>query len=295
MGVLATFLNLRFSRGRHLCRPFLLCLVICLSSCALPGPQQRAETSYRIAADRGWQAEKISAGRFNFQVFLPQHTVHDLVVYVEGDGLAWLDAETPSSDPTPLNPMGLRLAARQPGNNAAYLGRPCQYDPEKIGRTCRKADWTDGRYSKEIVDAANLALDGMKARMGARKITLVGYSGGGTLAALMAARRSDVRLLVTVAAVLDHAGWTQQLGLAPLLASLNPIDDWDRLRGLPQMHFVGQADKVTGWIAVQRYISFRQNDPITLRMLEDFDHVCCWVEAWPRLWQEMNPEILKIH
>ncbi len=279
---------MRFNGGRHVCRPFLLCLLMLLTGCTLPGPYQRTASAYRIAADQGWRAEKISAGRFNFQVFMPQHKSTDLVVYVEGDGLAWLDSATPSSDPTPSNPLGLRLALRHPGNNAAYLGRPCQYDPENIVHICRKTDWTDGRYSKEIVDAANLALNDLKQRMGARQINLVGYSGGGTLAALMAARRGDVRLLVTIAAVLDHTEWTAQLGLSPLAASLNPIDHWEQLRTLPQMHFVGQADKVTGWVAVQRYINLGQDAPITVRTLENFDHICCWVEAWPQLWQEMQ-------
>lgn len=288
MGFLTLFLNMRFNGGRHLCRPFLLCLLILSAGCALPGPHQRTAAAYRIAADQGWHAEKISAGRFNFQVFMPRHKSTDLVVYVEGDGLAWLDSATPSSDPTPSNPLGLRLALRHPGNNAAYLGRPCQYDPENIVRICRKTDWTDGRYSKEIVDAANLALNELKQRMGARQINLVGYSGGGTLAALMAARRGDVRLLVTIAAVLDHTEWTAQLGLSPLAASLNPIDDWELLRTLPQVHFVGQADKVTGWMAVQRYINLGQDAPITVRTLESFDHACCWVAAWPQLWQELH-------
>ncbi len=290
MGLLIQFLQTACRRGR-LGRPFLFGLMASLAACALPAPQQRVETAYRIAAEQGWRAEKLRAGRFDFQVFLPLQSVESLVVYVEGDGLAWLDVTTPSADPTPVNPLALRLAARHPGRNAAYLGRPCQYDPENVARTCRQADWTGGRFSAEIVDAANRALDDMKARLGARQITLVGYSGGGALAALMAARRSDVEQLVTVAAVLDHRGWTEKLGLTPLSASLNPVDDWERLRALRQVHWLGQEDKVTGRLAVQGYVSRVQaGEPISVRTINGFSHACCWVEAWPKLWQEMSGE-----
>jgi len=290
MGLLTQFSKTACRRGR-LGRPFLFGLAACLAACALPAPQQRVETAYRIAAEQGWRAEKMRAGRFDFQVFLPQQSAERLVVYVEGDGLAWLDATTPSADPTPVNPLALRLAARHPGRHAAYLGRPCQYDPENVARNCRKADWTGGRFSAEIVEAANRALDGMKARVGAKQITLVGYSGGGALAALMAARRSDVEQLVTVAAVLDHRGWTEQLGLTPLSASLNPVDDWERLRSLRQVHLLGEEDKVTGQLAVQGYVSRAQpGDPISVRTINGFSHACCWVEAWPKLWRELSGE-----
>jgi hypothetical protein len=45
--------------------------------------------------------------------------------YQSGDGLAWLSSDVPSSDPTPLDPLALRLALAKPARNAAYLARPC--------------------------------------------------------------------------------------------------------------------------------------------------------------------------
>jgi len=39
---------------------------------------------------------------------------------------AWLAVPRPSQDPTPVDPLALRLALVQPTGNAAYLARPCQ-------------------------------------------------------------------------------------------------------------------------------------------------------------------------
>ncbi len=50
-----------------------------------------------------------------------------MVVYIEGDGRAYVNRRTPSNDPTPGNPMALRLALADPSLRVLYLGRPCQY------------------------------------------------------------------------------------------------------------------------------------------------------------------------
>ncbi|GAB2181920.1 hypothetical protein DLREEDagrD3_21430 [Denitratisoma sp. agr-D3] len=52
-------------------------------------------------------------------------------------------------------------------------------------------------------------------QLGARRLTLVGYSGGA--AALLAARCSDVVRLVTIAGNLDHRAWTRYHHITTLL------------------------------------------------------------------------------
>lgn len=293
MGFLTQYPRVGFHCGR-LWRPFLFCLAFALTACAIPGPQQRVEAAKRLVLGRGWQSEMVAAGRFNLQAFFPPPEPSEkVVIYLEGDGLAWLDASTPSPDPTPVNPLGLHMAMQHPAANVAYLGRPCQYDPESRVRQCGRRDWTDARFSAEIVIALSSVIDQIKAKFSARQIILVGYSGGGTLAALIAARRSDVVQLVTVAAVLDHRAWTEYLGVTPLSGSLNPVDDWERLRSIPQTHLFGAEDKTTGRIAIQPYADrARSGDPIEMRRLEGFDHACCWVKAWPGLWRDLSVKAL---
>ena len=139
-----------------------------------------------------------------------------LFVYIEGDGLAYLDTRTPSTDPTPVDPLALRLAAADPGPAVLYLGRPCQFAPGRGDPRCSVRAWTTARFGANVVASIDDAISRERARAPERPLVLVGYSGGGVIAALVAARRKDVSLLITVAAPLDVADWTRRMGVSPL-------------------------------------------------------------------------------
>ena len=49
-----------------------------------------------------------------------------LIIYIEGDGMSWIDRFTISSNPTPSNPTAFRLALIDEHDNVIYLARPCQ-------------------------------------------------------------------------------------------------------------------------------------------------------------------------
>lgn len=152
--------------------------------------------------------------------------------------------------------------------------------------------WTSHRYGRRVLDSMSEALDGALATAGARTLILVGYSGGGTVAALLAARRSDVRGLITVAANLDHAAWTSHHGDTPLDGSLNPADFADALRAVPQAHFAGEDDDVVP-LAVVRSFTRRLQDATSSRLVvvPGADHRCCWLEAWPTLIREARSRL----
>jgi hypothetical protein len=104
------------------------------------------------------------------------------------------------------------------------------------------------------------------------------------MAALVAARRDDVVLLVTVAGVLDHEAWTRLHGVSPLTGSLNPADEWMALVRVRQVHLVGGRDTQTGRAAVQPFVNRYASSPKPeVIEVPDFTHACCWVENWPRL------------
>lgn len=267
---------------------WLITVVLALSACSTLSPGERDQAARKLAAQCGWQAQSITAGRFLLLSLHPAPTrqaVDELAVFIEGDGLAWVGASTPSSDPTPRNPLALQLALAEKRRTAAYLGRPCQYDPGGTSQRCRVADWTQARYSAEIVAAMNAAIDHLKQTFQARRIVLIGYSGGGTIAALLATRRHDVAMLITVAGLLDHAVWTQELRISPLTGSLNPADEWAQLRQMPQIHYVGGKDRQTGRLALRPALD-HPSPRVRVIEMPDFDHDCCWVEAWPRLVHE---------
>ncbi|MFC3533541.1 alpha/beta hydrolase [Vogesella facilis] len=259
-----------------------------LAGCVqVPDLAQRSHTADALATARGWQATSLHSDSFRLRAYLPAApaAAEVLTVYLEGDGLAWLGASTPSDDPTPINPLALQLALqdRQP---AAYLARPCQYESTDQA-PCRQAYWTRLRFAPEVVQASSQALDQLKQRFRAQRLLLVGYSGGGTLAALLAARRQDVAGLITVAASLDHRAWAQDKQLSALSGSLNPGDDWQVLQWLPQRHYVGGQDSQVGRVPADAYAArFPPARRPQVVALPGFDHHCCWLQQWPALKQE---------
>lgn len=201
-----------------------------------------------------------------------------VTVYVESDGAPWRFPDEPPSDPTPVKPLVLRMAIADPSPAAAYLGRPCQYLREADLRNCDPELWMGGRFRDEAVAAMSLAVDQIKRIYGAAEVNLVGYSGGGAMAALIAARRSDVSCLVTVAAPLDTRAWTDAIGVSPLSLSLNPADEADRLRNVRQTHFRGARDKLVPPATSRRFLE--RVTGATVIDKETFDHRCCWADEW---------------
>lgn len=166
-----------------------------------------------------------------------------LRVYIEGDGHAWLSRTRPSADPTPRNPVALRLALADPSPGPLlYLARPCQYVRGDALRHCAPRYWTSARLGEEVIASLDQAVSRVKAQSGAQHTALIGFSGGGGAAVLLAARRQDVIFLGSVAGNLHLAAWTQQHGLTPLRESLEPFAVARALRRLPQRHVSSRDD-----------------------------------------------------
>lgn len=257
-----------------------------LAACASISLDERRAASARIGTNAGWQRLDIDAGEFLLAAFVPpgHRTADTLTVYIEGDGLAWLDSSTPSFDPTPLDPLALRLALRDSAAATAYLARPCQYVSGTDSRGCAQKYWTSHRFAPEVISATGRAVDQLKKRSGAQRLVLVGYSGGGAVAALVAAERSDVTQLITIAGNLDHRAWTSGHGLTPLSGSLNPADAWARLRQIPQKHYVGGKDEDVPVSVARAYAArFPIGERPRILVEPSFDHHCCWETRWPAL------------
>lgn len=270
----------------------LLLLTLALAACASRlDPDERRALAAGLTSDAGWQALSLETTAMPLRAFAPKDSrpAAVLTVYIEGDGLAWISRDQPSRDPTPTDPLALRLALAQPAGTAAYLARPCQYlDPAALA-ACPSRWWRGERFSETVVAATMQALDQLKARFASQRLILVGYSGGGTLAALAAARRDDVAELVTVAGNLDHAAWTRLHGVTPLSGSLNPADETERLRKVPQRHFVGLQDKVVPPALLEDYVARYPADRRPgVQRLPGYDHACCWSRNWATLWRSGN-------
>jgi len=210
-------------------------------------------------------------------------------VYIEGDGLAWAGRTTKSSDPTPTDPVALRLAAVDPSANVIYLARPCQYTKmsERQG-ACTADDWTNARFSARIVSSMNNALDQIKAQTKISGFNLIGYSGGGGIAAILTSMRSDVLSLRTVAGNLDHVKFNENHHVSPMSGSLNPRDAAAGTASVPQLHFIGGDDKI---ITPDIYESFHQaaikhatgKTCMRNETVPGVTHGDGWLERWPQL------------
>lgn len=278
--------RLRFLSPRQWLRlPLLLSFVLLLAACTSVSPVARRETADTLASSHGWQALRLPVRDFMLAGYAPPAVTADvLTIYVEGDGMAWLSPSRPSDDPTPLRPVALELALLHSHGTAVYLARPCQYVQGDERRGCATPYWTDHRFSAEAVEAASEAIDALKQRYRASRLVLVGYSGGGAIAALVAARRQDVVRLVTVAGNLDPLAWTRLHDLPPLAGSLNPADAWQRLQDIPQVHFVGAEDTNVPQAVANAYAArFPADKRPDIRVIDGASHTCCWASRWPTL------------
>ncbi|VTP79138.1 Uncharacterised protein [Leclercia adecarboxylata] len=109
-----------------------------------------------------------------------------------------------------------------------YLARPCQFIGPPLPDNCRVNIWTQDRFSPVVIDAMSEALNQIVLRYPRVQLDLVGYSGGGNIAALLAERRSDVRSLRTVAGNLDVAYVNAIHHVTPMPTAENAIDSCSR-------------------------------------------------------------------
>lgn len=228
----------------------------------------------------------INTQGFDIVAYYRQGAPNDprLAVFIEGDGVAYISRYQRAYDPTPEKPVALQLAARHGMPNILYLARPCQFTGGNKGRNCDSAYWTTHRFAPEAITAMNQALDTYLRHSGAREVTLYGFSGGATVALLLAGQRRDVTAVVTVAGMLDHQAWTSHFGDTPLYGSRNSLEVADALRRLPQRHFIGDRDKQVPpslTAPFLRRIGLQPEAFIT--ELRDADHDCCWADLWPQL------------
>ncbi|BCS89482.1 alpha/beta fold hydrolase [Pseudodesulfovibrio sediminis] len=259
--------------SRMLSVGLLLLAVLWLSGC---GRNFQADS---FAHDHGFSANLFLGDIFDMQGYL-RGEGDVLRVYIEGDGLAWLSRKRPSSDPTPHEATAFVLAAADTSTAVLYLARPCQFVEGENLRNCATSFWTSARFSEQVVADMSLALDQAKVMAGARELELVGYSGGGAVAVLLAARRSDVRAIVTAAGNLDHRFWTAFHGVSPLRHSLNPADVAEQVQGIRQVHIVSRDDSIIPPAEVRSYVD-RMSDTsmVRIREIRGIDHDGDWSGA----------------
>jgi len=266
----------------------LINLSLLLAGCISVDPYISAQ---KIASDSGLTSEKFDTELFpvvTWHRITPP--VHSLRVYIEGDGFAWKSRTTPSNNPTPRNPTGLKLAAADKQANVFYLARPCQFIGPPLPDNCRVNIWTQDRFSPVVIDAMSEALNQIVLRYPGVQLDLVGYSGGGNIAALLAERRSDVRSLRTVAGNLDVAYVNAIHHVTPMPTAENAIDRAPALRALPQIHYSGGADTTVPPAVARRFQQAVGGKCVQTEVVSGMEHGSDWEAVWPELLAQGVPE-----
>ncbi len=263
----------------------LILTAIALSGCAtIPLMANRYNNAEEIARSARFERSYIKSGNFTLTVYTRIDAPQDPVtIYIEGDGLAYLNRSRISMDPTPANPVALKLAIVDPSRNVAYIARPGQYCRDEVP-DCDEAYWTTKRFSEEVIRSINEIVSEIKRKAGSEEISLVGFSGGGAVVCLTAARRNDIASIRTVAGNLDPDAVNAFHKVTKLKGSLNPMDIAARLTNIPQRHFVGGRDVIVP-PSIAHNFAKKAHDFIerTITVVPEAEHNKGWAERWAEL------------
>lgn len=180
-------------------------------------------------------------------------------IYIEGDGNAFTKRGIPTHNPTPNSTLVRDMADADAAPNVVYIARPCQYI---MSENCTQSDWTDGRFSPDIISAMQDVVRQVAAN---RPVSVIGYSGGALISGLIIKNNPDINFIqwITVSGVLNHTDWTQHFGDKPLTKSM----DLDSMPNIRQIHFVAENDKV-----VPRKLSEKWTNGHTMIVIPDASH-----------------------
>ena len=258
-------------------------MALVLAACASP-----ARHAQSLAHRAGLTPLVLQGGAFELRAFAAIRPPRDLLtVFIDGDGSPWVDGgRRISADPTPRVPLALGLAVETPGS-ILYLGRPCYFALQQPP-VCSPALWTSRRYSSVVVSSLVEAASRYTTAHRFKRVLLVGYSGGGTLAALMVWKMPNVAGLVTIAGNLDPDAWARSHGYLPLTGSLDPASGHPT-PGLAQWHLIGGKDTNVPFSVAKRY--FAQTPSARIWRYPGFDHACCWVRVWPGVFGRILAEL----
>lgn len=254
-----------------------LCLSLLSQGCATP-----SEKFIDTATQLGLSNQLVEGSPYRHRLFSNSQasrsdSIEELHVYLDGDGTPWRTDTRIADDPASRNPLILEMMAKDPVASV-LLGRPCYYGLS-MSPLCNESLWTSHRYAAEVVASMNAALQQWISSKKVNKLVLIGYSGGGVLATLLASRLKKTSNVVTIAANLDIEAWSRHHGYSAPAASLNPAKDAHIPVSVRQIHLAGLQDKNVPAGIIEAFSRTQKN--ALYWPLPEYDHVCCWLDVWP--------------
>ena len=280
-----------------------------LWGCApLPPFNSEADNTLRQALDAGFHRESLADYPGLALVYsgatLKKSLTSDpdfrILVFLEGDGAPWSGSGfRPPSDPTPRKSIVLALAIQEVHLRSlepqrpdrpvvvVYLSRPCQFVTHKA--LCSPELWASERYGdlvlrlmdeaiSQIISSPSVSHGSQKTQPNRVSIYLIGHSGGGTMAALLAGGRADAVCLITLASPLDLAAWTRRQNLSPLAGSIDPARTPEKLAKTQSHHFLGGNDRLVDRPALGVFADRQPGR--TVDLMTGVSHSVGWERNW---------------
>jgi dienelactone hydrolase len=249
-----------------------------LSSCS-PNLAMRVIDADFVAKSNNFTKRLVKGGDFWITTYQRVNNKNlPYVFYIEGDGHAFNGRYNISDNPTPNRPMLLKLAALDDRPNVIYIARPCQYTDISYNPKCNQSYWTDKRMSNEVVLSINEVIETLNNDS---QFSLIGFSGGGGLAVLIAARNKHVKDIITLSGNLDHVSFNKHHNIGkPMLASLNPIDYALQVSQVPQLHVSSGKDKIVPPFIADKYVAASHSICVHQTIFNTAEHNKGWEDIW---------------
>ena len=276
---------------------FFLIFLPCCHSHNKTSMSNRQKYAQELVLNSKLEGYIIKTNNFSLQSYIHINNSLDksLNIYIEGDGFSWKNRYTISDNPTPIDPLALKMAIADKNSNVAYIARPCQYVDLSIEPNCQSKFWSHSRFNKTVIDSINEAINRMVNYHKIKSINLYGYSGGGALAVLIASTRDDVKSIVTIAGNLNHQEFTKIHKVTPLYDSLNPIDFIKNIENIPSYHMAGGKDKIIPSYIIKDFVLKINQASNKCAKFTEIKGATHEFNKWPEILEELlkNPEAIK--
>lgn len=255
---------------------YLFFLLLFLANCSQSSPDQRNSLIDELNLNN-FNKNTYTTESFNIFSLEKIKNNKKLIIYVEGDGLSWVDRFTPSSNPTPTDPLAFKLALTDENENIIYLARPCQYEWSNI---CNKEIWTIAQYSSTVLNSYKEIINYLSKSFD--EIHLVGYSGGaGIVMYLGSIDNTSIKSIRTIAGNINHNELSKILKISRLKKSINFYSIEKKINTIPQVHYYGLKDKIVpNELQTSYKIRNSKNKCIKIESVSKATHNEGWVDFW---------------
>lgn len=234
-----------------------------------------------IAVQHGFKHELVKGGDFWITTYQKiTNTSEPFVFYIEGDGFAFINKRKISPDPTPRSQMMFNLATMDSRPNIIYIARPCQYTPMAMNPKCNYLYWTNKRLSDDSIYSINETINKINHK---KKFSLIGFSGGGGVAVLIASRNNITKDILTLAGNLDTENFVKIHKVSEMTGSLNPIDYAKNVKNIPQLHLSGENDTTIPPSIAGNFVDIANSKCVKQKIIKNVSHHDGWEENWHKI------------